>query len=151
MSQWDNSISSDFGPALPALYGAIGNCTILTKTCVLHNSMCVYRPSERPGWQICWCLQHPNNAFLWSRRKSKRVIQLWGCSCRIRSPLLCLLSALKPKSDNVLLCSHLCDTEALSCLQQNTSAETIPSFQYVRCESLLHLQLFLKVFLVIWF
>lgn len=51
MLQWDNSLSSHFGPALSAVYDAIGNCTILSKTCVLHNSVCVHRPSKRPGWQ----------------------------------------------------------------------------------------------------
>lgn len=56
---------------------------------------------------------YPNNAFFWSRGKWKRVIQIWDCSCRTRSPLLFLLSALKPKADHVLLCFHLRDTEDL--------------------------------------
>lgn len=56
---------------------------------------------------------YPNNAFFWSRGKWKRVIQIWDCSCRIRSPLIFLLSDLKPKADHILLCFHLCDTEDL--------------------------------------
>lgn len=41
MSQWYNSINSDFGTALSAVCGAIGICTILSETCVLHKSVCV--------------------------------------------------------------------------------------------------------------
>lgn len=60
--QWDNSISSHFGPALSAVYGAIGNCTILSETCVLHKSVCP-QTFQKTWMAICWSFNIPTMLF----------------------------------------------------------------------------------------
>lgn len=90
---------------------------------------------QLPSQYMPRCLFYiPTMLFFWSRGKWKRVIQLWDCSYRIRSPLLFLLPW-NPKQ-MMYYCVFILVTQRISCPQQNTSAEMISSFQYVRGKSL---------------